>query len=288
MFQLFARLNHARRLMFLVFAVACCWSFPATKGLAQAVAAVSPEAQSVPEIVVTATKPVKPRRKHAQAKGSQPTTQTAASTDSNSGDGSNSGQPALQQVPSLGKTGTPIGNIPQSIVIVPSKLIKEQGGTSIADVVHDVSGLNIGGTSTYGFFDRFTIRGWTRASIPTASGRRSVLRISRIVNGVARLKGAEGTRFGAARTGPPGGTVNIVLDSAIRDPGLRDFAIHVPGYGISTRSGCSNSVGTRRSPPARRCSRPGHRVDGWLQHADGFRQPRARIMNSARPSASNT
>src|SRR5580700_10143362 len=159
MFQLFARLNHAHRLMFPVFAVACCWSFPATKGLAQAVAAVSPEPQSVPEIVVTAAKPVKPRHKHAQAKGSQPTTQATASTDSNGGDGSNSGQPALQQVPSLGKTGTPIGNIPQSIVIVPSKLIKEQGGTSVADVVRDVSGLNIGGTSTYGFFDRFTIRG---------------------------------------------------------------------------------------------------------------------------------
>ena len=71
MFQSFARL-HALWLMFLVFAVA--WSFPATKGLAQAVAAVSPEAQSVPEIVVTATRPVKPR--HKRTGQGQPTDDT--------------------------------------------------------------------------------------------------------------------------------------------------------------------------------------------------------------------
>ena len=29
----------------------------------------------------------------------------------------------------------------------------------MADAVRDVSGVNIGGNSTYGFFDRFTIRG---------------------------------------------------------------------------------------------------------------------------------
>jgi iron complex outermembrane recepter protein len=261
MFQSFARL-HALWLMFLVFAVA--WSFPATKGLAQAVAAVSPEAQSVPEIVVTATRPVKPRHKHAQAKGSQPTTQTAASTDSNGGDGSNSGQPALQQVPSLGKTGTPIGNIPQSIVIVPSKLIKEQGGTSVTDVVRDVSGLNIGGTSTYGFFDRFTIRGLD-ARIYTdgfPDGDQSN-GFPHSLNGVSRIEVLKGPGSALFGTGPPGGTVNIVhfLPSTI------------PAYGMSTQVGSFGSWYTNLFATGA-TTLPGlaYRVDGWLQHADGFRQ----------------
>jgi iron complex outermembrane receptor protein len=49
--------------------------------------------------------------------------------------------------------------LPQSVVVVPRSVVTEQGGTSLSDAVHDVSGINLGGSSTYGFFDRFTIRG---------------------------------------------------------------------------------------------------------------------------------
>ena len=59
----------------------------------------------------------------------------------------------------MSKTGTPLGDLPQSVTIVPRSVVVEQGGTSLADAVRDVSGVNIGGSSSYGFFDRFTIRG---------------------------------------------------------------------------------------------------------------------------------
>jgi iron complex outermembrane recepter protein len=62
-------------------------------------------------------------------------------------------------VPALGKTLTPIGDIPQSIAIVPKALVGEQGGTGVAAAVRDVSSIKEGGSSSYGFFDRFLIRG---------------------------------------------------------------------------------------------------------------------------------
>src|SRR6202007_1141069 len=59
----------------------------------------------------------------------------------------------------MGKTGTPLADLPQSVVVVPRSLVVEQGGTTLNEAIHDVSGVNIGGASTYGFFDRYTIRG---------------------------------------------------------------------------------------------------------------------------------
>jgi iron complex outermembrane recepter protein len=258
----YATRRSAQHIIVALLAATCCFRFGAPS-IAQPAATASTEAHSIPEIVVTVTKPVKPPRKHARAKGGQPTTQTAASTDTTGGDGSNSGQPALQQVPSLGKTGTPIGNIPQSIVIVPSGLIKEQGGTNVADVVHDVSGLNIGGTSTYGFFDRFTIRGMD-ARIYTdgfPDGDQSN-GFPHSLNGVSRIEVLKGPGSALFGTGPPGGTVNIVhfLPSTI------------PAYGISTQVGSFGSWYTNLFATGA-TTLPGlaYRVDGWLQHADGFR-----------------
>src|SRR6202451_1266789 len=60
----------------------------------------------------------------------------------------------------LRKTGPPPGDVPQSVVVVPRALVAEQRVNTVADALaRDVSGVNIGGSSSYGFFDRFTIRG---------------------------------------------------------------------------------------------------------------------------------
>jgi hypothetical protein len=37
----------------------------------------------------------------------------------------------LQTVPGLGKTGTPLADLPQSVVVVPRSLVVEQGGTTL-------------------------------------------------------------------------------------------------------------------------------------------------------------
>lgn len=59
----------------------------------------------------------------------------------------------------MDKTGTKLADLPQSVVVVPRSVVTEQGGTSLSDAIHNVSGINLGGSSSYGFFDRFTIRG---------------------------------------------------------------------------------------------------------------------------------
>ena len=64
----------------------------------------------------------------------QPAAQPVQSA-ATSANGSANGPP-LQQVPQAGKTGTPIGDLPQSVVEVPRALVAEQGGTSLRDAIY--------------------------------------------------------------------------------------------------------------------------------------------------------
>jgi len=182
----------------------------------------------VPEIVVTAPKPKvagKPNRKPTTppSAAAAPAAQTAGTE--NGGAAAGNGPP-LQQVPALDKTGTKLEDLPQSVVVVPRSVIVQQAGASLADAIKDVSGVNQGGSSSYGFFDRFTIRGMDARiysdGFPDGDQFNGFPHSINGVQSIEVLKGPGSALFGS---GPPGGTINIVhfLPSPL------------PGYGLSTQ-----------------------------------------------------
>ena len=229
---------------------------PATPGVA------------MPRIVVTAPKP-KPRVARARRGAGAAAAAAAAGTQatpaeaSGTGIGPNGTIVPLQAVATVDKTGTPLANLPQSVVIVPRALVVEQGGTSVAEAVRDVSGVNIGGNSTYGFFDRFTIRGMDARfysdNFPDGDQSNG---FPHSLNGVERVEVLKGPGSALFGSGPPGGTVNVVhfVPSA------------VPGYGLSQQVGSFGSW-TTSAYATGPTTIPGlnYRIDGLLQHSDGFR-----------------
>jgi iron complex outermembrane receptor protein len=227
-------------------------------------AAATPTA-TVPEIVVTAPKP---KRKVARTQRAAGASAVAANTPPaeaapGTGTGPNGTIVPLQTVATVDKTGTPLANLPQSVVVVPRATVVEQGGTSVADAVRDVSGANIGGSSTYGFFDRLTIRGMDARfysdNFPDGDQSNG---FPHSLNGVERIEVLKGPGSALFGSGPPGGSVNVV-----------HFAPSaVPSYGLSQQVGSFGSW-TTSAYATGPTTIPGlnYRVDGLLQHSDGFR-----------------
>ncbi len=244
---------------------------PTPPAAASPPAAPKPEdhATGVPEIVVTAAKKPKPAkvRRSAQAPrsngGGQGTAATGAGGGSGPGDAQGGNVPPMQQVISVDKTGTPLGDLPQSVVVVPRSLVIEQGGTTLATAVRDVSGVNIGGSSSYGFFDRLTIRGMDARiySDDFPDGDQSN-GFPHSLNGVERIEVMKGPGSAMLGTTTPGGSVNIVHFTPSQ----------TPSYGISGQidSFMGWSTSLYANGPT---SVPGlsYRIDGLFQHTDGFR-----------------
>ncbi|MGB8632894.1 MAG: TonB-dependent receptor [Xanthobacteraceae bacterium] len=221
----------------------------------------------VPEIVVTAPKSkaaAKPQRRTATAAAAAPAPASSRQPPSTVTAGYTSGGPPLQQTALGDKTGTKVGDLPQSVVIVSRSLAVEQSNLSVATAIsRDVSGVNQGGSSSYGFFDRFTIRGMDARiyedNFPDGDQSNGLPHSLNGVEHIEVLKGPGSALFG---TSTPGGTVNIVhfLPSS------------VPGYGLSTQldsyGGWYNSIYATGPTGV-----PGlnYRVDGLLQYSDGFR-----------------
>jgi iron complex outermembrane receptor protein len=220
---------------------------------------------TVPEIVVTAPKqkPKVTRTQRAAGASAAAANTELAQAASGTGTGPNGTMVPLQTVATVDKTGTPLANLPQSVVVVPRATVVEQGGTSVADAVRDISGVNIGGSSTYGFFDRVTIRGMDARfysdNFPDGDQSNG---FPHSLNGVERIEVLKGPGSALFGSGPPGGTVNVV-----------HFAPSaVPGYGLSQQVGSFGSW-TTSAYATGPTTIPGlnYRVDGLLQHSDGFR-----------------
>jgi iron complex outermembrane receptor protein len=118
----------------------------------------------------------------------------------------------LNQVSQLDKTGTPIGNVPRSIEIVPEKLFNAQGDTTLSQVLPDVSGASQGGQYNFGFFDRFIIRGlnatFLNDGLPEGtSDLTGYVHTLTGVQSVEVLKGPGSALYGSAEEG---GTINLV------------------------------------------------------------------------------
>ena len=191
---------------------------------------------------------------------------------SGTGTGPNGTMVPLATVATVDKTGTPLANLPQSVVVVPRATIVEQGGTSVADAVRNVSGVNIGGSSTYGFFDRFTIRGMDARfysdNFPDGDQSNG---FPHSLNGVERVEVLKGPGSALFGSGPPGGTVNVV-----------HFAPSaVPGYGLSQQVGSFGSW-TTSAYATGPTTIPGlnYRVDGLLAAFRRFPQSGERQLRS--------
>ena len=236
----------------------------ATKIFAQSSGTPAAANQStVPEIVVTAPKlkPKAGRPSRAAVRSGVPTTQPAQAAGV-TGPGTGTGAP-LAQVPALGKTGTPLADLPQSVVVVPRSEVVQQGGSSLRDAIRDVSGVNEGGSSSYGFFDRFTIRGMDARiysdGFPDGDQFNGLPHSINGVDHIEVLKGPGSALFGS---GPPGGTINIVHFPPSE----------TPAYGIGAQVDSFGGWYTSlfATGPT---TIPGlaYRVDGLLQYSDGFR-----------------
>jgi iron complex outermembrane receptor protein len=242
---------------------------PSTPSVAPAPSTPAPSAGTpMPEIVVSAPKPKRAVARSRLRAGARtaattaPAGATVAAQASGTGGNANSTAP-LEQAPAMDKTGTKLADLPQSVVVVPRAVVTEQGGTSLSDAVHNVSGINLGGSSSYGFFDRFTIRGMDARiysdQFPDGDQFNGFPHSMNGVQSIEVLKGPGSALFGSST---PGGTIDLIhfMPSA------------VPGYGISQQIGSFGSWTTSvyATGPT---SVPGltYRVDGLFQHSDGFR-----------------
>jgi catecholate siderophore receptor len=120
---------------------------------------------------------------------------------------------------SLPRFPVPLKDTPQSITIVPEKLVEEQGGTTLRDALRNVPGIAVAageGGGSQG--DSFTLRGFNARNDMYIDGVRdagSYFRDSFNFESVEVLKGPSSTFFGRGSTG---GIINQVSKVPRLDP----------------------------------------------------------------------
>jgi iron complex outermembrane recepter protein len=115
------------------------------------------------------------------------------------------------------RTDTPLRDVPQSIQVIPQKVIEDQKITRISDALRNVSGV----TPQRGFanlIEQFNIRGFDNSKILrnglTIDGDDSTI-APNVVDRVEVLKGPASVLYGQAQ---PGGVVNYVTKKPLREP----------------------------------------------------------------------
>ncbi len=171
---------------------------------------------------------------------------------------------SLEQVPTVGKTGTKIEDIPSSIQVIDRTLTNEQGDLELTDVVRNSSGVTQGGgTDGFGFGDRFQIRGLeARIYNDGFSDGDERNGIPHSLNGVERVEVLEGPGSSLFGSGPPGGTINVVHYGPSE---TRSFGGNFQAGSYDLYSGNAFITG------ATGVQGLNYRVDGMAQHEDGFR-----------------
>ncbi|MBS0240136.1 MAG: TonB-dependent receptor [Proteobacteria bacterium] len=163
-----------------------------------------------------ATHSAKPQSKVAKKTGAGPLKQgeSGASQGNDGGFGSageGGSAVGLAKVPEIGKTGTPLSDIPANVQIIPKKVLDEQGATTVQQSINNASGIVSGGQDALGFFDHFLIRGLNAQVYSDGFSDGDQLGgLSHSLNGVQGIEIVEGPGSALFGSGPPGGTVNIV------------------------------------------------------------------------------
>ncbi len=219
----------------------------------------------LPSITVQAPK-AKPKPKGAQARANNSAAISPQPQATNAVDPSAQGSantPPLQRTPTVAKTGTPVGEIPASIQVIPAETVREQGGTTLQDSIKNVSGVNVGGPATQNYFDRFSIRGLdARIYNDGFSEGDQINGIPHSLNGVAQIEVLKGPGSALLGSGPGGGSINIVH----YEPSS------VPHYGVGVQIGDFGTLSTNVYATGPSIV-PGvnYRVDALVANMDGFR-----------------
>jgi iron complex outermembrane recepter protein len=169
----------------------------------------------------------------------------------------------LLEMPSVGKTGTKIEELPSSVQVISHELVESQGGLDLKDAIRNSSGVFQGGSDGFGFADRFLVRGLdARIYNDGFSDGDQRNGIPHSLNGVENVEILEGPGSALFGSGPPGGTINMVhfLPSDTLNYG---GAFETGSFGeVSGNLFVTGSTGIHGL---------NYRVDGLAQRADGFR-----------------
>ncbi len=237
---------------------------------------------ALPPVSVTAPKP-KPRPRTRPSDGPQsaarrnaapnPATNPAAAP-ATQPDGLGIGNtnatsvPALAQTPSLGKTGTQLGDLPSSVQIIPREVLNQQGGLVLRDAVTNASGVVYGGQDSLGYFDHFLIRGLNGQIYSDGFSDGDQLGgLPHSLNGVQRIEILEGPGSALFGSGPPGGTINVVHYTPSPDFHY-GASVEAGSFGTITSSGFVTGPTTVQGL--------NYRIDATVSHADGFRDLQSR------------
>jgi iron complex outermembrane receptor protein len=170
---------------------------------------------------------------------------------------------SLHQEPSVDKIGTKLEDLPRSVQIIHRDVVDQQGGIALKDTIKNLSGVFQGGGDSFGFSDRFLIRGLdARIYNDGFSDGDQRNGIPHSLNGVERVEVLEGPGSALFGSGPPGGTINMV-HYAPSDVWNYGGSFQTGSFGLVSGSGF--------------VSGPTHvdglnfRVDGLAQHSNGFR-----------------
>jgi iron complex outermembrane recepter protein len=231
--------------------------------------AAPPGDKPLPQINVQTPKraPPKPRRTSTgpttPPAPAAPAAPAAVQAPPDLGVGNNAGStvPPLQQTPSLGKTGTKLEDLPESVQIINRDVVNQQGGVTVLDAITNASGIVQGAEDTG--YDFFLIRGLT-AQFYNDGFRDGdqLVGIPHSLNGVKQVEILEGPGSSLFGSGPPGGTINLVHYTPSDD-------FHYGGSVQAGSFGTVNSTGYVTGPT----SIPGltYRIDGTATRTDGFR-----------------
>jgi catecholate siderophore receptor len=114
----------------------------------------------------------------------------------------------------------PLRDIPQTITVIPKELIKEQGATSLRDVLRNVPGISIqageGGGGPAG--DNLSIRGFNARTDLFVDNVRDFGGYSRDPFNIEQVEVFKGPTSSTAGRGSTGGSINLVSKSPVLDP----------------------------------------------------------------------
>ena len=113
--------------------------------------------------------------------------------------------------PSSPKYPGPLRDVPQSITVIPQRVMEAQGTTTLRDVIRNVPGLTVNageGGATPG--DNFNLRGFTARGDVFVDGVRSVGGYSRETFNVEQVEVTKGPGSAYIGRGSTGGAINLV------------------------------------------------------------------------------